>query len=77
MRLKRPKAETGKPTLICAKTIIGFGSPAKQGTHNCHGAPLGADEIIATRKALGWEYGAFEIPADIYAQWDAKKSGPS
>ncbi|AGH82111.1 transketolase [Psychromonas sp. CNPT3] len=69
------KAETGKPTIICTKTIIGFGSPAKQGTHNCHGAPLGADEIIATRKALGWEYGAFEIPDDIYAQWDAKKAG--
>ena len=69
------QAETAKPTMICCKTIIGFGSPNKQGTHDCHGAPLGADEIIATRKALGWNYGDFEIPADIYADWDAKKSG--
>jgi transketolase len=69
------KAETTKPTMICCKTIIGFGSPSKQGTHDCHGAPLGADEIIATRKALGWNYGDFEIPADIYAGWDAKAKG--
>jgi len=69
------RAETTKPTMICCKTIIGFGSPAKQGTHDCHGAPLGADEIIATRKALGWNYGDFEIPADIYAGWDAKTQG--
>ncbi|WP_094752454.1 transketolase [Psychromonas sp. CD1] len=73
--IQAAQAETEKPTLICAKTIIGFGSPTKQGTHNCHGAPLGADEIIATRKALGWEYGPFEIPTDIYAQWDAKQAG--
>ena len=69
------RAETTKPTMICCKTIIGFGSPAKQGTHDCHGAPLGADEIIATRKALGWNYGDFEIPEDIYAGWDAKTQG--
>jgi len=69
------KAETTKPTMICCKTIIGFGSPAKQGTHDCHGAPLGADEIIATRKALGWNYGDFEIPEDIYAGWDNKEQG--
>ncbi|WP_022942542.1 transketolase [Psychromonas hadalis] len=69
------KAETTKPTMICCKTIIGFGSPAKQGTHDCHGAPLGADEIIATRKALGWNYGDFEIPADVYAGWDNKEQG--
>jgi len=69
------QAETTKPTMICCKTIIGFGSPAKQGTHDCHGAPLGTDEIIATRKALGWEYGDFEIPEDIYADWDHKKQG--
>ncbi|MFT6927969.1 MAG: transketolase [Psychromonas sp.] len=69
------KAETTKPTMICCKTIIGFGSPAKQGTHDCHGAPLGADEIIATRKALGWNHGPFEIPADIYADWDNKEQG--
>ncbi|WP_240923763.1 transketolase, partial [Psychromonas sp. SA13A] len=69
------KAETTKPTMICCKTIIGFGSPAKQGTHDCHGAPLGHDEIAATRKALGWNHGPFEIPADIYAGWDNKTQG--
>ncbi|GLS92609.1 transketolase 2 [Psychromonas marina] len=69
------RAETTKPTMICCKTIIGFGSPAKQGTHDCHGAPLGADEIIATRKALGWNYGDFEIPEHVYAGWDAKTQG--
>ncbi|WP_165314050.1 transketolase [Vibrio ziniensis] len=69
------KAETGRPTLICTKTIIGFGSPNKAGSHDCHGAPLGADEIKAAREFLGWEYAPFEIPADIYAQWDAKEAG--
>ncbi|MCK5817847.1 MAG: transketolase [Psychromonas sp.] len=69
------RAEKLKPTLICCKTIIGYGSPNKQGKHNCHGAPLGQDEVIATRKALGWNYGDFEVPDDIYADWDAKKSG--
>ena len=64
-----------RPTLICTKTIIGFGSPNKSGSHDCHGAPLGAEEIAATRAALGWEHGPFEIPADVYAQWDAKEAG--
>ncbi|GEM81030.1 transketolase [Vibrio superstes] len=64
-----------RPTLICTKTVIGFGSPNKAGTHDCHGAPLGQDEIVATKAALGWEHGPFEVPADIYAQWDAKESG--
>ncbi|RTZ14913.1 transketolase [Vibrio aquaticus] len=64
-----------RPTLICTKTIIGFGSPNKSGSHDCHGAPLGAEEIAATRKQLGWEFGPFEIPADVYAQWDAKEAG--
>ncbi|ARC94772.1 transketolase [Vibrio coralliilyticus] len=64
-----------RPTLICTKTIIGFGSPNKSGSHDCHGAPLGADEIAATRKTLGWEHGPFEIPADVYAEWDAKEAG--
>ncbi len=64
-----------RPTLICTKTVIGFGSPNKAGTHDCHGAPLGADEITATKAQLGWEHGPFEIPADIYAQWDAKEAG--
>ncbi|HIF9446768.1 TPA: transketolase [Photobacterium damselae] len=69
------KAETTRPTLICTKTIIGFGSPNKAGSHDCHGAPLGAEEIKAAREFLGWEHGPFEIPADIYAQWDAKEAG--
>ncbi|NRB69900.1 MAG: transketolase [Vibrio sp.] len=64
-----------RPTLICTKTIIGFGSPNKSGSHDCHGAPLGAEEIAATRKQLGWEFGPFEIPADVYAEWDAKEAG--
>ncbi|WP_394127928.1 transketolase [Vibrio hepatarius] len=64
-----------RPTLICTKTIIGFGSPNKSGSHDCHGAPLGAEEIAATRKQLGWEHGPFEIPADVYAEWDAKEAG--
>ncbi|WP_332401540.1 transketolase [Vibrio metschnikovii] len=64
-----------RPTLICTKTIIGFGSPNKSGSHDCHGAPLGHDEIKAAREFLGWQYGPFEIPADIYAQWDAKEAG--
>ncbi len=64
-----------RPTLICTKTIIGFGSPNKAGTHDCHGAPLGADEITATKAALGWEHGPFEIPTDIAAEWNAKEAG--
>ncbi len=64
-----------RPTLICTKTVIGFGSPNKSGSHDCHGAPLGAEEIAATRKQLGWEHGPFEIPVDVYAQWDAKQAG--
>ncbi|CAH0524627.1 transketolase [Vibrio hippocampi] len=73
--IQAAKAETGKPTLICTKTIIGFGSPNKAGSHDCHGAPLGHDEIKAAREFLGWEHGPFEIPADIYAEWDAKEAG--
>ena len=69
------KAETSRPSLICCKTVIGFGSPNKEGTHGCHGAPLGEAEIIATREKLGWKHAAFEIPADIYAEWDANEAG--
>ncbi len=69
------KADTDKPTLICCRTIIGKGSPGKQGTESCHGAPLGADEIQATREALGWQHAPFEIPSEIYAAWDAKVKG--
>ncbi|ENM5923216.1 transketolase, partial [Vibrio mimicus] len=75
--IEAAKAETSRPTLICAKTIIGFGSPNKAGSHDCHGAPLGNDEIKAAREFLGWEYAPFEIPADIYAAWDAKAAGAS
>ncbi|KAB8311275.1 transketolase [Rahnella sp. BIGb0603] len=66
---------TDRPSLLMCKTVIGFGSPHKAGTHDAHGAALGADEVAATRKALGWNYPAFEIPQDIYAAWDAKEAG--
>ncbi|SEI57111.1 transketolase [Azotobacter beijerinckii] len=64
-----------RPTLICCKTVIGFGSPNKQGKEECHGAALGAEEVALTRAALGWNHAPFEIPADIYAAWDAKTAG--
>ncbi len=73
--IEAAKAETDKPTLICTKTVIGFGSPNKAGTHDCHGAPLGAEEIAATKAALGWEHGSFDIPANIAAEWNAKEAG--
>lgn len=64
-----------KPSLICCKTIIGKGSPNKQGKEDCHGAPLGDEEIALVRKTIGWSHGPFEIPADVYAGWDAKAKG--
>ena len=64
-----------KPTLICCKTVIGKGSPNKAGTHDVHGAALGDKEIVATRESIGWNYAPFEIPADVYSAWDAKKQG--
>lgn len=64
-----------QPSLLMCKTIIGFGSPNKSGTADCHGSPLGDSEVMATRKALGWHYPPFEIPQEIYTQWDAKKAG--
>ncbi|WP_104403286.1 transketolase, partial [Vibrio penaeicida] len=64
-----------RPTLICTKTIIGFGSPNKSGSHDCHGAPLGHEEIAAAREFLGWEHGPFEIPQEVYAEWSAKEAG--
>jgi transketolase len=67
--------KSAQPTLICCKTTIGFGSPNKQGKEDCHGAPLGNDEIALTRAALGWNHGPFEIPSEIYAEWDAKDAG--
>ena len=69
------KAMTDKPTMICCKTTIGFGSPNKAGSHACHGAPLGEEEINLTKAALGWDHAAFEVPADIYHGWDAKEKG--
>jgi transketolase len=68
-------AETERPTIICCKTVIGFGAPNKQGTASTHGAPLGDEEIAAARKELGWESAPFDIPADIAAAWDATERG--
>ena len=73
--IEAARAETSKPTLICCKTIIGFGSPNKAGSHDCHGAALGNEECDLVRKELGWNYGPFEVPDDVYAGWDAKKKG--
>ncbi|MCL2020535.1 MAG: transketolase [Betaproteobacteria bacterium] len=75
--LARARADTQKPSLICCKTVIGMGSPNKAGSHDCHGAPLGADEVAATREAIGWPHPPFEIPADVYAAWDARQKGKS
>jgi transketolase len=70
-------ADTARPSLICCKTVIGFGAPNKQGTASTHGAPLGDEEVAAARKALGWTPGPFEIPEDIAAAWDAREQGES
>lgn len=69
------KAMTDKPTLICCKTTIGFGSPNKAGSHACHGAPLGDEEINLTKAALGWDHAPFEVPDAVYNGWDAKANG--
>jgi transketolase len=69
------RAETERPTLICAQTIIGYGAPNKQGSESTHGAPLGEDEVAAAREALGWSHAAFEVPDDIYAGWNAVQAG--
>jgi transketolase len=71
------RSVTDKPTMICCKTVIGYGSPNKAGTHGSHGAPLGEDEIVLTRKELGWTHAPFVVPDDIYAGWDAKDKGAS
>ncbi|MEO8000912.1 MAG: thiamine pyrophosphate-dependent enzyme, partial [Arenimonas sp.] len=73
--IKTAQAETDKPTLICCRTVIGFGSPSKGGKESAHGAPLGKDEVEATRKQLNWPYPAFEIPEEIYAGWRAGNTG--
>ena len=67
--------ESDKPTLICCKTTIGFGSPNKAGSETSHGAPLGLDEIALTKQQLGWEYGPFEVPTRLYQEWDCKAKG--
>ena len=73
--LKKAKREKSRPSLICAKTVIAKGAPGKANTGAAHGAPLGEQEIAATRAALGWNHPPFEIPENIYASWDAKKRG--
>ncbi|AZT84955.1 transketolase [Marinobacter sp. NP-4(2019)] len=73
--IEAARANADQPTMICCKTIIGFGSPNKQGKEDCHGAPLGDDEIALTREQLGWAHGSFEVPSEIYAQWNAKEKG--
>lgn len=73
--IEEAKAVSDKPSLLMCKTVIGFGSPNKAGTHDSHGAPLGDDEIALTRKQLGWEHAPFVIPQEIYAEWDAKEAG--
>ncbi len=69
------KKVTDKPTLICCRTTIGFGSPNKAGSHSCHGAPLGNEEVELTKSSLGWNYGPFEVPDEIYRGWDAHARG--
>ncbi|QLB21262.1 transketolase [Vespertiliibacter pulmonis] len=73
--IENARAEKDRPTLIICKTTIGFGSPNKANSHDSHGAPLGNEEIALTRANLNWDYAPFEIPADIYAKWDAKAKG--
>ncbi len=73
--INEAKSVKDKPSMICCKTIIGFGSPNKSGSHDCHGAALGDEEVALTRKELGWEHEPFVIPDDVYAGWDAKEKG--
>ena len=73
--IEQARAETGRPSLICCKTIIGKGAPNKQGKEVSHGSPLGVDEVALARKTLGWTYPPFEIPEQYYAQWDATEAG--
>ncbi len=73
--IREAKSVNDKPTLICCKTVIGYGAPNLCGSHDCHGAPLGEDEIKATRENLNWPYAPFEIPDEIYQGWDAREKG--
>jgi transketolase len=75
--IKTARAEAGRPTLICCRTVIGYGSPNKQGTASSHGSPLGHEEIAAARQSLGWSHPPFEIPEDIYSAWNALDAGRS
>jgi transketolase len=75
--IENARQDIDRPTLICCKTIIGFGSPNKQGKEECHGAPLGEDEIILAREQLNWSHGPFNVPEAVYDGWDAKKRGAS
>jgi len=73
--IEKARSVTDKPSIICCQTIIGYGAPNKQGKEECHGAPLGDDEIALTREAIGWNHQPFHVPEDIYAAWDAKEAG--
>jgi transketolase len=73
--IEKAKAVTDKPSLICCKTVIGMGAPNKAGSHDVHGAALGEAEVAATRPHIGWHYGPFEIPKEVYEAWDARKKG--
>jgi len=75
LALDTARKSTGQPTLICCKTVIGFGAPTLAGKEKCHGSPLGAAEIAGAREKLGWTHAPFEIPKEIYAGWDAKAKG--
>ena len=73
--IRKAKAQSERPTLICCRTVIGKGAPTKAGTHDAHGVPLGAAEIAAARQAMGWPYPQFEIPREVYEAWDARQAG--
>ncbi len=73
--IEEARADGGRPSLICCKTIIGYGAPNKQGKESCHGAPLGEEEIALARRRLGWHHPPFEIPQEIYGQWNARERG--
>jgi transketolase len=73
--LRKARRRDGRPTLLICRTVIGWGAPTKQGGHDCHGAPLGAEEVGRAREQLGWPHGPFEIPEQIYRAWDARRRG--
>ena len=75
--IESARGDAARPTLICCKTVIGKGSPNKEGSESCHGAALGEDEVALTRENIGWAHAPFEVPEDIYAGWSARESGPA